>query len=127
MEDLILTILEASERQIRAAISAFESGSYDTAVILGSAAEGILPAPDARTLFVAMKEHAGVEPNPIANWLKHGNGTNGQPADMATVRGDEAIVMIIRAISKYRDVSGDVTAFAGEFGNYIRSFVEPEQ
>jgi hypothetical protein len=70
-----------SMRQIHAAIDHLHKAEFESAITLGSAAEGILPEPDKPYLFQKIKTMAQSLPadtpgatgvNALTNWTKHG-------------------------------------------------------
>lgn len=91
-----LTEKSASLRQGLAAIDMFEEGRYDAAIILASAAEGVLPSTDETHLFPALSSAKDTDFNFYQNRLKHGKMPEGFCVDEFL-----AAVSIVRSISKF--------------------------
>lgn len=113
MCDLNLSRREASIRQARAAMEAFKAGDWDACLVLAHAAEGVLPNEANTGIYDRIKARIG-DPNEAVNWLKHGNNF-----DRATIRRDEAIAMMARALLKLekerKELPSDLADFLTDF------------
>ncbi|WJR74943.1 hypothetical protein [Bradyrhizobium sp. NP1] len=100
-----LTLAEGATRQVDAAIDALERGTFDVALTLAGAAEGMLKR-DGHHLFVGLRDDPHVKErfddkkdwitllNRERDWLKHGGD------DEMQIECFDAALMIARAASK---------------------------
>lgn len=116
---LHLTLLEAANRQIHAAIDALEAGNYDAALTLAGAAEGMIRR-DGGYIFAMLQNHPRALErfpkkdwisllNVERDWLKHG-GQEAMEIDCYA-----AALMIARAASKLEEWSPRMNAFKAWF------------
>jgi hypothetical protein len=88
----------AAYRQIAGAIEHFHRQEIECAITLASAAEGILPQVVEPHLFKQLRGHPSgqeIDYNLVTNWLKHCN-----PPDTVNISEFEAVVILLRAITK---------------------------
>jgi hypothetical protein len=88
----------------------------------------MLPETDARHMRPAVKELSkqpniraaggSTDPNAVINWLKHGKiKMDGERIEAMTIPGEESMVVVCRAMTKfnavYNDMSPQMAAFHG--------------
>jgi hypothetical protein len=94
----------AALRQIRAAIEHFHKQEFECTITLAAAAEGLLPPTGDPHLFRDLKRHLSqtefkeLNFNLAVNWLKHHNADD---ADPVNITEHEAVVLLLRAITKF--------------------------
>jgi hypothetical protein len=98
----------AALKQLHAVIWLFQKDEFECAITLAAAAEGLLPPVEGAHLFQALKSSKEVKEtnyNLFINWLKHPNITiPGCEIDSALIPEFEVVIIIVRAISKFRAV-----------------------
>jgi hypothetical protein len=107
-----------SMRQIHAAIDHLHKAEFESAITLGSAAEGILPgtrqavsiSTTAQSLPADTPGATGV--NALTNWTKHGTH------ETATISEQDAIEIVTRAASKFVAVYDEQSAKMKEFSEW---------
>ncbi|WP_315923518.1 hypothetical protein [Mesorhizobium sp. SP-1A] len=118
---LYVTRIEAASRQIEAAIDAFEIGSFDVAVTLACAAEGMAP-PNPKGLFKLMmqsprwgdltEKNRSSKVNLTRDWLKH--RAEDKPGRLL-IEEAEAAYCIVRAMSVWEPWTPKIDAFGHQF------------
>jgi hypothetical protein len=121
---IIRSIAQSALGQTHDAIDLFHQSKFDSAITLAHAAQGMMPKTDKphfghkleafENLLGAQERGGESKPNAFANWLKHGD-----PEKQAAVISElEAIVGIVRAISKYIATYGGLSPKMGEFRDW---------
>ncbi|RXG92291.1 hypothetical protein [Bradyrhizobium vignae] len=117
-EPLSLTLTQAASRQVEAAIRAFERGTFEVAVTLAGAGEGMIKR-EGHYLFAALRDNPRAKERFAAKkdwinqlnrehyWLKHGGD------DAMEISCFDAAMMISRALTKLE--AKDWTPFMEEF------------
>lgn len=125
----------ASMRQIHRAIDHLHAGDYECAITLAGAAEGILPEtwkPHFRqkvkefTKAPEIQEAGGATgENDFINWLKHGSLKRGGPRfETVTISAEESLVVVYRAITKYRAVYDDLSPQMSSYLGWLKVWLE---
>jgi len=116
----------AALRHIEAAITFLSAGSFDLAITLAGAAEGMLEGVPRTSLFEKLRDSERVADlaskewiaslNTERDWLKH--ETPHLPREMIFVRG-QAAIMVARAVSRLSKGSPLTGEFATWFIDYL--------
>jgi hypothetical protein len=118
----------ASLRQIRAAIEHFHKQEFERVITLAAAAEGLLPPTNDPHLFRDFKrrltpeEYKELNFNLVINWLKHYNAEDPEPVRISEF---EAVIMLVRAITKFIAVYHRSTKGMEDFLTWARSHDYP--
>lgn len=126
----------ASMRQINRAIDHCVNGEYECAITLAGAAEGMLPETKEAHLRQKIIELAGrdniqaaggaIGPNDYINWLKHGSFSHGPRVESTIIPAEESLVVVARAISKYKAVYDDLSPQMLSFHNWAKNWLREE-
>jgi hypothetical protein len=99
---------EAAALQLDTAVRLFLAGELVPSITLSGAAEDSLPDVDGPYLFPMLKsnwaDRKGREKSPfneVRNWLKHA-----KDEETIEIHTNDAVIMLVRAISKYTAVFG---------------------
>jgi hypothetical protein len=127
----------ASMRQINRAIDHCFNGEYECAITLSGAAEGMLPQTEEPHFRQKVKEFAqredikaaggAIGPNDYINWLKHGSFSHGPRVESTTIPAEESLVIVWRAISKYKSVFGELSPQMLTFQKWAKNWLQQEK
>jgi len=145
-KETTLNCKATSARNIHLAIELLHRGQLESALVLASAGEGLLPEPNKP--YLRLKQKAAVakmsggpgvalDINAVANWVKHGEvDVTHEGGKVERVRADSVVVsdlefevmnFIGRAISKFVAVYEEKTQQMSDFGEWAVKWLQDDK